>query len=1430
MLTFPVGKKLTLIGQKTSIEELRVRFALIQDPIADDVLYHLSCLVRHERDVLSELAPSPKLDPMDVADVELLDWLVYLRQQSAERFEINSKVLHEKYVSLLVNSYNSEQVASLKFSSHRFKKHIKALIENNLHGFKFVQSFRKNEPEVLTSEYGLSYAVNAAMKTGSSAYALKQVAKDVRTSLSSSSKWKFDGNFEHEPPLQLRYLLKLILYGENTENLTAFKCDEINSTVSVISQLIAVSYKSKKSVREGSRDFVEKNAITKQRHFYQNDTPLSVGLGILLHGVTGMRSIVEDVSDLNISCKYQTVKKIETKMLEDVYKNNVSDAGIYIPKNMSLTVRPYFAIDNTDFQRSSKDGKGEFHGTLIVMFQNIRESVEIQMNVDQDEEELEDQEVPGDKEGRKSFMYEIETCFPPTKPETKVTKFRGIVYKEERKFARDDESYAIIQTCDHDGIIPTWKVYNSKLCESCVIKTSYAELPLLNTPPTDWSTLYTALKVCQGISTTIAPNKKTIITLDLQLYIKAVQLREKIGDEIFLRVGELHVVFAMCHAIGKYIDSSGLDKLFTHCGIYSHLVVGKILEGKNMKRCLDAYLILYSSLSQLLLKAFYQTEPSMENTIKDICGPLLLKLQTNINVSLPEVHQALLDKLKDIEFFDRFYQFRSNLKKQAKFLSNVVDMIGNLMLYIRGTRQKLWKLHLASQDSFVKYFFCLDLQNYARMMPVHLSQLYELQDHDKDTWDFLKENFTCDKSLSRFTAIGVDHALEQVNKELKGLGGIKGMSDSEINKFCLIAPTKRALISQFAHAFHLKRGKNTGTTEIHHEETGGHRSFHRNAVKRYCEGLLEFLDVKDLLESDCCFNIMTHSILANDSDLTDIVNIGEQMYNKFIDDRNRNEEGNVWDTMTKKKLVTFRSLTKSVTLKIKNKIVNLKEERGLMTRLLVISRSRPGIDISDLFAKHEFSVVPHSLFDNEGKMLKCGDKAAFLRGMEDILSKCTPCDTTFQESSSPSCIVLDGMGFVNQLKMKDLIKLSELIDQFTNKIAREVINFPYVVLVFDSYEASLSNLKQSTWDSRHKVQVQFKLSPSTVIKNISLKELLSHPKNKRILTEFFAKSCQKAFDNTGKSYVIAFGTTILSNLPDWRHTEHKHPEADTLMICLVNELYKSIPVMNVKIVSPDTDVLILSLHFVAENPSAIIIFELISTKGRRFLSVNGICDFYGVEIATSILGLYVFTGCDQLSAFNSITKDRVFKTFMSLKISDSPGVFRALSRLGQNEVPSDELKQSLEKLVVTLYTSKRKDLSERYSALQDVGVLRWELHSKFAEDSSALPPTPAALKFHIQRANFITLAWKRYISALDPILPNLIGNGWDENLVPIMTDELPAPDFSLELTVCRCKKSNCANNQCSCRRHKLVCTEACHCSNCENEVLSFEDSGYDAEQ
>ena len=95
------------------------------------------------------------------------------------------------------------------------------------------------------------------------------------------------------------------------------------------------------------------------------------------------------------------------------------------------------------------------------------------------------------------------------------------------------------------------------------------------------------------------------------------------------------------------------------------------------------------------------------------------------------------------------------------------------------------------------------------------------------------------------------------------------------------------------------------------------------------------------------------------------------------------------------------------------------------------------------------------------------------------------------------------------------------------------------------------------------------------------------------------------------------------------------------------------------------------------------------------------------------------------------------------------------------------------------------------------------------------------------RANYITLTWKRLIESLDPTLPNLTENGWGSDFVSLMTDELPAPAFSLELTICRTKKTHCANNQCLYHKNQLQCSEACHCVTYENEVLCFEELGFE---
>ena len=86
-------------------------------------------------------------------------------------------------------------------------------------------------------------------------------------------------------------------------------------------------------------------------------------------------------------------------------------------------------------------------------------------------------------------------------------------------------------------------------------------------------------------------------------------------------------------------------------------------------------------------------------------------------------------------------------------------MIDNIFLYLRATWQQLWQLHLVALDDFVPYFFALDLQNHAKMSPIYLSEMYNLEIEDQE---FLSAGSFCvAKTMVPFVSIGVDHALEQ---------------------------------------------------------------------------------------------------------------------------------------------------------------------------------------------------------------------------------------------------------------------------------------------------------------------------------------------------------------------------------------------------------------------------------------------------------------------------------------------------------------------------------------------------------------------------------------------------------------------------------------------------------------------------------------------
>ena len=122
--------------------------------------------------------------------------------------------------------------------------------------------------------------------------------------------------------------------------------------------------------------------------------------------------------------------------------------------------------------------------------------------------------------------------------------------------------------------LPTWNAFNSLLTKTPSV-TLCETLPLSPISPANWTGLYTALTQAQGINMKVSPNKKTIVTLDLQLYAKCMELRSRneIKDNFIFRLGELHIVFASLKVLDKYINCSGSDQILVDTETWFYYVI-----------------------------------------------------------------------------------------------------------------------------------------------------------------------------------------------------------------------------------------------------------------------------------------------------------------------------------------------------------------------------------------------------------------------------------------------------------------------------------------------------------------------------------------------------------------------------------------------------------------------------------------------------------------------------------------------------------------------------------------------------------------------------------------------------------------------------------------------------------------------------------------
>ena len=170
----------------------------------------------------------------------------------------------------------------------------------------------------------------------------------------------------------------------------------------------------------------------------------------------------------------------------------------------------------------------------------------------------------------KDPIYKVKYCQPPNRTNTECKDYVSLCSTDQVKFySADDTVWNVLKSLSRATIVPNWAAYNSLLNERHLV-TTIRTLPLISGSPANWSNLSTALNVTKKMLDCVTKGRKAIVSMDLQLYAKCIQLQEKneIIECFIFRMGELHVVFTVLKVLGKIINNSGLDLSFEEAGIY----------------------------------------------------------------------------------------------------------------------------------------------------------------------------------------------------------------------------------------------------------------------------------------------------------------------------------------------------------------------------------------------------------------------------------------------------------------------------------------------------------------------------------------------------------------------------------------------------------------------------------------------------------------------------------------------------------------------------------------------------------------------------------------------------------------------------------------------------------------------------------------------
>ena len=117
----------------------------------------------------------------------------------------------------------------------------------------------------------------------------------------------------------------------------------------------------------------------------------------------------------------------------------------------------------------------------------------------------------------------------------------------------------------------------------------------------------------------------------------------------------------------------------------------------------------------------------------------------------------------------------------------------------------------------------------------------------------------------------------------------------------------------------------------------------------------------------------------------------------------------VWTPIRRNNLKLCSSAKKKVKLKVANSVTELKSDRSLFARLLIITRFARGVDLCQTIGEYEMSAIPRSMFNGDGGMHQYPAKNKLIHVLQSHAASSDESPTTVPTQSSFDVAIVDAM-------------------------------------------------------------------------------------------------------------------------------------------------------------------------------------------------------------------------------------------------------------------------------------------------------------------------------------------------------------------------------------------------------------------------------------